>query len=146
MLQNIVFQDNIYQLSRSIDVLYEGLLLDLSKDFFLDKIVDDILFFDSVIQKLYRQLTVNDQISDYEAIIHNLYTCENKYIQLLNILITGNTSMKEVFEVLITKLTSIHNQHLSLRNEITQNIQKLDKNTDSRDIVSQNELSELLNF
>ena len=45
MLQNIVFQDNIFQLVRTIDTLREGLLLDLSPDYFFEKTVDDMLFF-----------------------------------------------------------------------------------------------------
>lgn len=51
MLKNIVFQDNLYQLCRSIDVVYEGLLLDLCPDYFFDKTVDDMLFFDASIQE-----------------------------------------------------------------------------------------------
>lgn len=146
MLQKIVFQDNIYQLSRSIDTVYEGLLLDLSDEFFFDKTVDDLLFFDVSIQKLFKYIQVNDQVAGYSNILQSLYTCQSRYIQLIESLIQGNAGMKEKFAPLIPKLCSIRDLHYSQKSELSKKIQKTDKNSDSHEIVSQNELSELLNF
>ncbi len=146
MLQKIVFQDNIYQLSRSIDTVYEGLMLDLSGEYFFDKTVDDLLFFDVSIQKLYRQIQTNPQLSGYLQILQALNSCQNRYIKLVDSVLQGNSSMKEEFVPLMPKLTAISELHVKLHREMTSTIQKNDKSDDSRDIVSQNELSELLNF
>jgi len=146
MLQKIVFQDNIYQLSRSIDTVYEGLMLDLSGEYFFDKTVDDLLFFDVSIQKLYRQIQTNPQLSGYLQILQALNSCQNRYIKLVDSVLQGISSMKEEFVPLMPKLAAISELHVKLHREITAAIQKNDKNDDSRDIVSQNELSELLNF
>jgi hypothetical protein len=146
MLQKIVFQDNIYHLTRSIDIVHEGLMLKLSSDYFLDKTVDDLLFFDASIQKLFRQLQGNLQMSGYIATLHNLYSCQNRYIELLDFILQGKSRMHEEFNPLLTKLQSIRNIHIHIKDEMTGNIQKSDTTTDSRDIVSSNELSELLNF
>jgi hypothetical protein len=146
MLQKIVFQDNLYQLTRSIDTIYEGLMLDLSYDFFFDKTVDDLLFFDISIQKMYKQIQANTQLSGYIAILHSLYSCQNAYIQLVNSVLEGKTAMKDEFIPLLPKLQSIRDMHFSIRAELIKIIQKSDKNSDSRDIVSPDELSELLNF
>lgn len=146
MLQKIVFHDNIYQLSRSIDVLNEGLMLDLSPEYFLDKTVDDLLFFDMSIQKLYNQIQANSQLSDYITIMHNLYSCQNNYIKLISFILSGKTSMNEEFFALRPKLNEIKAIHISLQSNLIKNIHKSDKNNDSHDIVSQNELSELLHF
>jgi len=146
MLQKIVFQDNLYQLSRSIDIVYEGLLLDLASDYFFDKTVDDLLFFDVSIQKLYRQLLSNVQVSGYITILHSLHSCQNRYLALIDLVLQGKATMKDEFGPLIPKLNGIRNLHVNLRMEMTRSIQKSDKINDSHDIVSQNELSELLNF
>lgn len=146
MLQKIVFQDNIFQLSRSIDTVYEGMLLDLSADYFFDKTVDDILFFDASIQKLFRQMQTNQQLSDYVAILHSLYSCQSRFMQLISLILQGKTSMRDSFAPLLAKLQGIRNVQANLQHELAKSIQKSDKTGDSRDIVSQNELSELLNF
>ena len=146
MLQNIVFQDNLYQLTRSIETLQEGLLLDLSKDYFFDKTVDDLLFFDVSIQKMFRQIQANTQISGYISILQNLYTCQDAYLKLEALVLDGKSAMHEDFLPLLPKLKTIKEMHLAIRTEIQKIIQKSDKNNDSRDIVSPDELSELLHF
>jgi hypothetical protein len=146
MLQKIVFQDNIFQLSRSIDTVNEGLMLDLSPDYFFDKTVDDLLFFDASIQKIFSQLQSNPRISGYIHIMHSLLSCQNRFLQLVDSILQSRAAMKEEFEALLPKLQTIRNQHTTLNASICETIVKCDKNNDSRDIVSQNELSELLNF
>jgi len=146
MLQKIVFQDNVYQISRSIDTVYEGLLLDLSHEYFFDKTVDDILFFDVSIQRLYKQIQSNPQVTGYIHVLQALYTCQSRYLVLLELILSQKCAMKDNFTSLTSKLTSIREIQVSLRTEIGLSIQKNDKSNDTRDIVSQNELSELLNF
>jgi len=146
MLQNIVFQDNIYQLSRSIDIAYEGLMLELSEDYFLDKTIDDLLFFDMSLQKIHGHIQSNTRLSDFVPILHGLYSCEERYLKLLDAILKGKTAMQTGFAPIMSKLQGIRNAHASLKGNLVSIIQKSDKSVDSRDIVSQNELSELLNF
>lgn len=51
MLKNTAFHDNLYQLSRIIEVCSEGLLLDLSEDMFLEKYIADIRFISQSLKK-----------------------------------------------------------------------------------------------
>src|SRR5690554_699426 len=104
MLKNIVFQDNLYQLCRSIDVVYEGLLLDLCPDYFFDKTVDDMLFFDASIQKMYRQIQDNSQVSEYVTILHSLFSCQERFLRLLDTILKGESSMSEHFTGFLAKL------------------------------------------
>ena len=146
MLQKIVFQDNIYQLSRSIDIVYEGLMLDLSDDYFFDKTVDDLLFFDAAIHKFLKQLESTTQISGYVNILHSIYSCQHRYILLIDIILSGKAAMQNRFPSIISKLQGIRTIHSVLQTELVRTVQKCDKSNDTRDIVSSNELSELLNF
>ncbi|ULQ60079.1 hypothetical protein K7I13_01755 [Brucepastera parasyntrophica] len=146
MLQNIVFQDNLYQLSQSLDTLSEGLMLELQKEYFFDKIVDDILFFDNIIQKMYKQIQMNPNLGEYTRLLRNLYSCQERYIKIIDSILQGQTAMKESFIPLMPKLQTIRNLQRSIREQILKEMQKGAKNTDARDIVSSNELNELLNF
>jgi hypothetical protein len=65
---------------------------------------------------------------------------------LLDFILQGKSALQTNFVTLLPKLQGIRNAHIALGNEMATNIQKSDNNTDSRDIVSSNELSELLNF
>lgn len=146
MLHNIVFQDNIYQLARTIDLLKEGLMLDISEDYFFDKTVDDLLFIDATLQKIMEQLEANPKITGYVQIVHSLHSCQERYIQLLDFILKNKCAMQENFTPLLAKLQSIRNTQSNQAQETKNSIQKSDKNRDSRDMVSQNELSQLLNF
>lgn len=146
MLQNIVFQDNIYQIARSIDTLHEGLLLDLAGEYFFEKSVDDMLFFDSTIQKIHRQLTDNQRIAGFLTIMQNLLSCDHRFIELLDRVISLKGSMSDRFIPVIPKLSALREAHRALARSISDTIAKNDPSGDSDDIVSRNELSELLNF
>ncbi len=146
MLHNIIFQDNIYQLARSIDNLYEGLLLDLSDDIFLDKAIDDLLFFDVALQKTLKLVRDNSRISDYTEIMHSLHSCEDRFIRLLDSILQGKGSMSGAFTQFLTKIQGIRNAHAAIRADIGTGIRKGDTGADARDVVSRSELSELLNF
>ncbi len=146
MLQNIVFQDNLYQLARSIDNVKEGLLLELSREYFYDKTVSDILFFDSTIKQIYNKIQTNSQLSDYLSLMQSLRSCQNKFIKLVDLILRGETPMKDAFAEMIPRLRSIRTEHTELLDESRESIVKADKPGDSRDIVSSSELSELLNF
>ncbi|HKL85008.1 MAG TPA: hypothetical protein VJ861_01590 [Treponemataceae bacterium] len=146
MLHNIVFQDNIYQLARTIDLIKEGLMLDITKDYFFDKTVDDLLFIDATLIKIMEQLESNPKITGYVQIVHSLHSCQERYIQLLDFILKNKCAMQENFTPLLAKLQSIRNTQSNQAQETKNSIQKSDKNRDSRDMVSQNELSQLLNF
>lgn len=146
MLQNVVFQDNIYQLARTIDLIKEGLMLDITRDYFFDKTVDDLLFIDASLKKTIQHLEDNSKISGYVQILHALHSCQERYILLLDFILKNNCAMHEDFIPLLGKLQSIRNIQSKQADESKKSIQKSDKNRDSRDMVSQNELSQLLNF
>lgn len=146
MLQNIVFQDNLYQLARSIENTSEGLALELSREYFHDKIVNDILFFDNLIQQIYVRIQKNKQLADYLSVMQSLHSCQNKFIKLVDVILQRKTPMRDAFVETVPKLTLIKKRQLEILKECRESIIKTEKPGDSRDIVSSSELSELLKF
>ncbi|MCL6336673.1 hypothetical protein EXT65_23160, partial [Pectobacterium carotovorum subsp. carotovorum] len=65
MLHKIVFQDNLFQITRMLDVIKDGLNLDLSESIFADKMMRDILFFDAALQNLFNQIEPQSHLPDY---------------------------------------------------------------------------------
>ena len=146
MLQNIVFQDNLYQLARSIENAREGLLLDLSPEYFYKKIVDDIFFFDSCIQQIHGAIQKSSKLPDYLSLMKTVYSCQEKYIALLKMILERKTPIAASFDGDMDVLDELKERHLALKEETKESITKSEKAGDSRDIVSTSELSELLSF
>ncbi len=146
MLQNIVFQDNLYQLTRSIEGVHEGLMLNLHPEYFHKKIMADILFFDTCITRIQSDIQQNSKLSGYIYLMKAIYSCQEKFIGLLDFILQKNTPIADVFNNDMEKLKPIRSRHVSLKNESSEKITKAERSSDSRDIVSVSELSELLNF
>ena len=146
MLQNIVFQDNLYQLARSIDNAREGLILDLAPEYFYKKISADISFFDACIQQIHAVLQKNTRLPDYLSLMKAMHSCQEKYIALLNLILERKSPLAPSFASDIEQLKGIRELHLKLKEESRESITKSEKGADSRDIVSTSELSQLLSF
>lgn len=146
MLQKIIFQDNLYYITRSLDIIQSGLHLDLSDEIFTEKIIADILFFDSALQKLFNRIEPQPHLPDYADIMHCLYFCTAKYISLLQFLCDKKSETESVFKDQFERFEGIEKKHQSLIDKIKLNITDKEIQNDSYAIVSQMELSELLNF
>lgn len=146
MLHKIVFQDNLFQITRMLDVIKNGLMLDLTKDIFEEKIIDDILFFDSALKKLFNQIEPQTHLPDYMDSMHCLYFCMAKYISILQILLSEKKDTDFFSDLDIKSLENIWRTHKELADKININIEDADVQNDAYNMVSQNELSELLNF
>ncbi len=146
MLHKIVFQDNLFQITRMLDVIKNGLMLDLTKDIFGEKIIGDILFFDSALKKLFNQIEPQIHLPDYMDSMHCLYFCMTKYMSILQILLTEKKGTDFLSNIDIESLENIWKTHKGLTEKININIKDTDIQNDSYNVVSQNELSELLNF
>ena len=144
MLQNIVFQDNLYQLARSIENAREGLLLDLAPEFFYKKIVADISFFDTCIQHIHAALQKNTRLPDYLPLMKAMFSCQEKFIALLSLILERKTSLAGAFESDMEQIKAISEAHSTLKEETRESITKSEKSGDARDIVSTSELSQLL--
>ncbi len=145
MLQKIVFQDNIFQITRALDVIIDGMKLDLSEEIFAKKTMNDILFFDFAIQNIFNKLEPQSHLPDYLSTMQCLYFCIVKYVKALQIMMEEKQNDPIVMNNM-EKMMGIFGKYKELIAKIDIDIQESDVNQDSINMVSQNELSELLNF
>ncbi len=146
MLHTIIFQDNLFQLTRMLDVIKDGMNLDLSRDIFGERIISDILFFDSALHKLFDQIEPQTHLPDYIDSMHCLYFCISKYMRLLQTVLAGKRSGVFLNGMDTSHFENILNNQKELIDKIGINLSESDVQSDSYTMVSQNELSELLNF
>ncbi|UTC67607.1 MULTISPECIES: hypothetical protein [unclassified Treponema] len=146
MLHKIVFQDNLFQITRMLDVIKEGLSLDLSDSIFAEKTIRDILFFDAALQKLFSQIEPQSHLPDYIDTMSCLYFCIKKYMTILKIILTEKIGSESAFTTEKIRLEGIYKKHQDFLGKINIDISDTNFQNETYNIVSQNELSELLNF
>lgn len=145
MRLNIMYQDNVYQLSRIVDLLYDGTKLDLCNEIYYSKIIDDILFVDETLFKIFSFLQENTLVNGYLNILHGIFSCQKRYIVFLDTLINNEYFDQKSIEV-TKKIQSIKNKQSNLSLQISTLINNCDNENTFQDVVSQNELNELLHF
>ena len=72
MLYNIAFQDNIYVLLRQIDILCDGLKLDIDERLFSAKVLNDLIFFDRAITRLFEQIYPQQALQNFIEVLQGL--------------------------------------------------------------------------
>ncbi len=145
MAKKINFKDNLFHLARNLDRFSDGLMLDLEGDFFLDKLVDDILFFNSAIAKIYTILEKNSNMSEYCEQMRNLYTVHKKYIAILSRIIQGQTCFVNQFFQFRQKFSEILRENEGRQEQIYTALDSAAKPLqEANDVVSRDEMSALL--
>ena len=144
MLKNTAFHDNLYQLAKIISITTEGLSLELSENMFLDKMVGDISFISDTLQSLFAEVQNLSHLPEYLPIMQSLYSCETDYLLLLKAFAAKTIEKEITLPVQGSDLSAYYKIHSDTKDRIEKRIQESDKNLDAYQIVSQNELSQLL--
>ena len=144
MLKNTAFHDNLYQLAKIVSITTEGLSLELSENMFLDKMLADISFVSDTLQTLFGEVQNLSHLPEYLPIMQSLYSCETDYLLLLKAFAAKTIEKQITLPVSGTDLSAYYKLHSDMKDRIEKRIQESDKNLDAYQIVSQNELSQLL--
>ena len=144
MLKNTAFHDNLYQLAKIISITTEGLALELSENMFLDKMVADISFISDTLQALFDEVQNLSHLPEYLPIMQSLYSCEMDYLLLLKTFAAKIIEKQVNVSVSGSDLNTYYTLHNDIKDRIEKRIQESNKNLDTYQIVSQNELSQLL--
>lgn len=146
MLHKVVFQDNLFEIRRMLDVAKYALSLELKEDIFSKKLTQDILFFDFVLQKLFCEIEPQTQLPDYVDSMHCLYFCITNYINILQVILNEKNDDAMYMSLDRQELEKMLRNHQELADKINTNIADTNVQSESYNMVSQTELSELLNF
>lgn len=104
MLQKINYKANFEFLTLSIHALETGIQLEIDAGLFLDKILEDLLFTDSVLSRLFHQLQDNPYLNRRVEYLSQLEKTKEKFIQLINRIISKGNFLSEPLELYLPPL------------------------------------------
>lgn len=143
MLHNIVFTDNIFILSRNLGLISQSFELVFAKELFAKKFELDILFCGESIKTIFEKLNTQEHLHEYLDAMKCLYSCSNRFIQILADLESEN---RGVFESDPEKIRKLRSEHEEIRLNISQKVHNTNADAEIINIVSDMELTELLDF
>jgi hypothetical protein len=142
MAVQINYEDNIFYLTTLIRNLKNGTMLDIDADIFKDKFIEDILFINSGLQKIYKSLSRNAYLIRRNDYLRSLHRAKQSYVDFVDEVLAGSypfceklSSYSSQFnatkESQLKDMTEIHSQLMGAGEEKT--------SVEDEDVVSQEE-------
>ena len=144
MAEKIHYDDNIFFMTALIRTLDDAVNLSIDADYFADKVLEDTLFLDTSIQKLYSSLKENTHLIRRDAYLHSIIKLKKAYGRLLENLLSTNGNFAAPFETMRPKIRRIAAGHLNDVNEVRKDLNKAEKVKVDNDMISYEELNFLM--
>jgi hypothetical protein len=145
MAAKVNYEDDIDFIKKMTAVLKEGANLALDENYFLDKIVEDIIFINSTLEKIHGALKDASQLLNREYYLKELRSARRLFIELLDSLTEGSTSFKENMLPYFPKFLDFRKAGTAAVSEIQNILKKRNlSEEEDRDIISQEEYKFLL--
>lgn len=144
MPEKIHYDDNIFFIRSLIRTLHDAIRLNVDSEYFADKILKDILFINTSIQKVYGSLKNNSLLIRRNVYYHSIMKLKKAYVQFLNELNSTDGRFRNTFEHMRTKFKLIMENNLKELQEIKSFISGTDTEKAEGDTISQSELHYLM--
>lgn len=139
MATRVNYDDNLFYLGSLIRTLSSGLKLELDRDYFQDKIVEDVFFVDRTLEQVYETLRVNTYLINRKDHLHELMRTKRAFADLLNEVLEEQAPVAEVFQPFLAKLTGARERHVHDIADIQKTMESEGTGEDQQAIVSQDE-------
>ena len=77
------FENDLYYINEGLSALIQVFDIEVDEAYFFDKIIEDVLFYDSVIGKLSLQLKENPKTLNLDSTYRNLFLTQRRYLEML---------------------------------------------------------------
>lgn len=104
MVHKINYKAILDFLSLTIHTLETGIQSDIDPDLFLDKLLDDLLFTDSILSRLFHQLRDNPYLNWRVEYLEHLEKTKEEFIQLITRIFDRGTFLREPLELYLPTL------------------------------------------
>jgi len=142
--EKIRYDDNIFFIRSLIRTLHDAIRLDVDIEYFADKILEDILFINASIQKIYGSLKNNSLLIRRNVYYHSIMKLKEAYVYFLNELRSTGGGVGNSFEHMRTKFKLITENNLKDLKEIKDIISGIEVGKVEGDTISQSELHYLM--
>lgn len=140
MPEKIHYDDNIFFIRSLIRTLHDAIRLNVDIEYFDDKILEDILFINASIQKIYDSLKKNSLLIHRNVYYHSIMKLKEAYVHFLDELHSTNGCFKNSFEHMRAKFKLISKNNLEDLQDIKDFISGTDAGKVESDTTSMNEL------
>ncbi len=144
MAKKTHYEDALFFLTVMIRNLHDAVKLNIDADYFADKILEDCLFIDSVIQRIYKALVENNHLIYNSTYFHSVMKVKIVYGRLLDAVIQVDGDLRETFGPHHSRLQHISADHLDDVQVIRQELGQMDAQNIDTCIISNDELHFLL--
>ena len=144
MSERIHYDDNFFFLTAMIRTLTDAVKLKVDVEFFADKILEDILFIDSTIQRIYESLKKNTRLIRREVYLHSLMKLKKAYGRLLDVVLNADGSFAEAYESVLPQLRRLAAAQITDVRLIREEVGSDETLTINSDMISYDELHYLM--
>jgi len=144
MSKQVNFEDNVFILMTRIRMIKDCITLDADPELFLEKILDDIYFTESILKILLKYLEENSRLFDRDELLVHYSEAEWQFSRILKDFLDhdGNISIQEI-PVIKEKIEALGQKSFE-RQKLALNMSPDGKTIPGSPIVSSDELTELL--
>lgn len=139
MSAQVHYDANIYFISLIIRDLRRGCTLSIDPSYFLDKIIEDIMFCDESLKTLMNSLGKNDHLVNQEKHLRDLYLAKRDLVLLLQDLIGEELPFSSEIRQYVSRFTQIIRGQKEDMMEIDDSLNATIPQGDEKNIVSQQE-------
>ena len=145
MAEKIYYDDNIFYLNEIISNIDDGIRLDIDTKLYLDKLVEDILFVESILARLYGSLQENDKLIRRSEHLKRLVRSKVKFLDLLDDIVQQRVPISDNLVPFYPKFNELIREQQDHLDEIRAQLSTSNGSTEEdEDIVSQEEIRFLL--
>lgn len=144
MPEKIHYDDNIFFMTALIRTLNDAVKLHVDPEYFADKVLEDTLFLDSSIQKIYKSIKENTHLIRRNTYLHSIMKLKKNYGRLLDDLMAINGPFSAPFENMRPKIRRIAALHLNDVKEIREGLKDVQEVKIDSDMISYDELHFLM--
>lgn len=141
----IHYEDNLFFLIIHMKALKSGLALDIDSEYFIDKVIEDILFIDGMLAKTFTSLKGNTYLLKRSDYLRGLHRAKKAFIDFMNEIIEGKLAFSPNLTPFFPKFAAYRDEHLRDCSEILALLKEpVQEETAGGDVISGKEYEILL--
>jgi hypothetical protein len=139
MATKVNYEDNLFYLISLTKAIGNGVQLELDRDYFRDKVVEDLLFIDRTLQQIYDSLSTNTFLINRKGHLRELMRAKRAYADMLDDVVNQKGQFARELEQFAAKFSGARDQHIRDIADIQGLMEAGRKEEHTEDIVSQDE-------
>lgn len=144
MTEKIHYDDNIFFLTVMIRSLYDALRLNIDAEYFAEKIIEDSMFINTSIQKIYKTITENSSLINAPSYLHSVMKAKVVYGRLIEAILCTEGDFSIVFKAKSSQLQQIAVRHQNDVRTIKEKLSSIDSREVDKNIINHDELHILM--